>query len=412
MKLTIASVLLAFNLASYSSAGTILPRWGKTLELNSCRGDASGAAYFMTNEPTGNYIIASDIGSDGKLNPRKAVYTGGLGGHANNGGGGDGLVSQGSIVVSSASNMLAVVNAGSNTISVFSFDPSNPTDLRLVGAPISSGGEFPTSVSFSKDGDMLCSLNGGEINGVGCFKVNSTLIAPMTQTQRSLGLNQTTPATGPPGSASQIFVAPDGKNVVVSVKGMSTSAPGYLAVWDIINGTLSKDFNTVPAPSGGQTLFGIAPIQGQQALILADPAIGYDIMDFSGQNRSTAVQVDGQMAICWITYSSKTGNYYMIDAGASRITEVNVDNNLKGNTVNNYSTGNNTGPLDTAIATIGGKDYIYTLAARQTEVNVMSLDGPGQAQIVQKLDIAGPASFVGLPINATNVQGMATFSKP
>ncbi|THU97704.1 hypothetical protein K435DRAFT_887757, partial [Dendrothele bispora CBS 962.96] len=253
-----------------------------------------------------------------------------------------------------------------NTISLFSCDPSNPTDLRLVGAPISIGG--------------------GEINGVSCVKVNSTVIAPMTQTRRSFGLNQTTPVTGPPGSASQIFVAPDGTNVVVSVKGMSASAHGYLAVRDIVNGTLSKDFNTVPAPSGGQTLFGIAPIQGQQALILADPAIGYDTMDFSGQNCSTEVQVDGQMAICWTTYSSKTRNYYMIDAGTSRITEVNVDNDLKGTTgaatVNYYSTGNNTGPLDTAIATIGGKDYIYALAARQTEVNVMSLDGPGQAQIV------------------------------
>jgi len=156
----------------------------------------------------------------------------------------------------------------------------------------------------------------------------------MTQTQRSLGLNQTTPETGPPGSASQVFVAPDGKNAVVTVKGQNASAPGYLAVWDVINGTLSKEFRTVPAPSGGQTLFGLVQVEEEQALIIADPAIGYDIIDFSGQNRSAAYEVDGQMAICWITYSKKTGNYYMVDAGADRITEVAVDGNLKGTTVN------------------------------------------------------------------------------
>jgi hypothetical protein len=122
----------------------------------------------MTNEPTGNYIIASDIGSDGKLNPRRAVYTGGLGGHANNGGGGDGTISQGAVAVSAASNTLAVVNPGSHTITVFSFNSSNPTDLKLIGAPIASGGEFPTSVSFSSDGKMLCALNGGEVNGIRC----------------------------------------------------------------------------------------------------------------------------------------------------------------------------------------------------------------------------------------------------
>ncbi|KAF5354595.1 hypothetical protein D9758_011218 [Tetrapyrgos nigripes] len=406
MKLSVQSVLLSLALA-YCSSATILPRWGKTLEMNSCKGEASGAAYFMTNEPTGNYIIASDIGSDGKLNPRRAVYTSGLGGHANNGGGGDGTISQGAVAVNAASKLLAAVNPGSHTISVFSFDSSNPTDLRLVGAPIASGGEFPTSVSFSKDGKMLCALNGGEVNGIRCFQVSSNSISPLSSTQRSLNLNQTTPETGPPGSVSQIFVAPDG---------MNASDPGYLAVWDIDSSnstspTLSKDFRRISAPSGGQNLFGLVPVKGQQALAVADPAVGYNIIDLSGQNRSASYAVDGQMAICWVAYSEKTGNYYFIDAGADRVTEVAVDGSLKGSTVNNHAVGNNTGPLDPSVATIDGTDYLYVLAAASTEVSVMKLNGAGQTKNVQKLDIIGPASFVGLPVNATNLQGMATYTK-
>ncbi|THU97699.1 hypothetical protein K435DRAFT_965340, partial [Dendrothele bispora CBS 962.96] len=365
----------------------------------------------MTNEPTGNYIIASDIGSDGKLNTRRAVYTGGLGGHSNNGGGGDGLLSQGSVAVSSTSNMLAVVNAGSSTISLFSIDPSEPSSLKLVGAPISSGGQFPNSVAFNKDGDMVCALNSGEVNGVSCFSVSANSVAPLTQTQRSLGLNQTTPSTGPPGSPSQIFISPDGQNVVVSVKGIDASAPGYLAIWDITNGTLSTNSNTIPVPTGGQLPFGFVPIANEQAFVVADPAIGFNIMDMSGQNRSAAYPIDGQKAVCWAAFSSKTGNYYVIDAGASLITEIAVDGDLKASAVKSYSTGNNTGPLDPAVATIGDKDFLYTLTPGTKQVNVMMLNGAGQAQTVQSLDIAGHARSVNVPVNSTNLQGMATFFK-
>ena len=55
---------------------------------------------------------------------------------------------------------------GSNTLSLFSIDPSNPIEIKRVGDPIGSGGEFPVSVAFNKAGDVLCALNGGEINGV------------------------------------------------------------------------------------------------------------------------------------------------------------------------------------------------------------------------------------------------------
>jgi hypothetical protein len=171
-----------------------------------------------------------------------------------------------------------------------------------------------------------------------CFQVTSETISPLSGTHRSLNLNQTTPETGPPGSVSQIFLSPDGKNVVVSVKGTSASNPGYLAVWDIDSSnstspSLSKDFRRIQAPTGGQNLFGLVQVKGEQALIVADPAVGYNILDLSGQNRSASYSVDGQMAICWVAHSEKTGNYYFIDPGANRVTEVAVDGSLKGSVV-------------------------------------------------------------------------------
>ena len=116
---------------------------------------------------------------------RQAVSTGGIGSHGNDAGanGPDALFSQGSVKASASGKILATVNvgfykvhwfridliilqAGSNTISVFSINPSNPTDISMIGSPVGSGGEFPVSVTINSAGDTVCALNGGEVNGV------------------------------------------------------------------------------------------------------------------------------------------------------------------------------------------------------------------------------------------------------
>ena len=58
------------------------------------------------------------------------------------------------------------LQAGSNTISLFSINPKTPTEISLIGNPIGSSGEFPMSLAFNADGSRLCALNGGAINGV------------------------------------------------------------------------------------------------------------------------------------------------------------------------------------------------------------------------------------------------------
>ena len=60
------------------------------------------------------------------------------------------------------------IQAGSNTISLFSIDPSAPTNINKIGNPVSSEGEFPISLAFNADGSQLCTLNGGTVNNVMC----------------------------------------------------------------------------------------------------------------------------------------------------------------------------------------------------------------------------------------------------
>ncbi|KAJ3744397.1 hypothetical protein DFH05DRAFT_1535626 [Lentinula detonsa] len=412
------AVFPAIFFATFSSSSPIVRR-GTTMQMNGPAGQSVGAAYFITNEQTGNFVVAADIGADGTLNLRQAIATGGLGLHGNNGGvtdGPDGLFTQGAIKVSAAAGMLATVNPGSNTLSIFSIDPSDPINLKQIGDPVGSGGEFPVSVAFNKAGDTLCALNGGQVNGVSCFKVDPTKgLTNISGTNRALSLNQTTPATGPAGSASHIIFSEDNTQLIASVKGIPPT-PGFLAVWDVASdGSLSPEFVSVAPAQGGLLPFSMTLIEGKNAILATDAGVGFDIFDFStsgdnSSNVSSVVAIDGQAATCWSSFSNQTGNFYLTDIGTSMVTEVNVDANLKGSIVKQYAQGNNSGTIDNDIASIAGKDFMYILAANATAIDVLSLNAPGQAQNIQKIDIAGPSEAAGLTVSAS-VQGMTTFIK-
>ena len=73
-------------------------------------------------------------------------------------------------------------------------------------------------------------------------------------------------------------------------------------------------------------------IPGQNALIIPDPSIGFDIIDLNG-NRSSAVKIDGQVESGWSSFSQKTNTFFITDIVTSIITEVSIDNNLNAKVV-------------------------------------------------------------------------------
>ncbi|KAF8632058.1 hypothetical protein AX17_004932 [Amanita inopinata Kibby_2008] len=79
------------------------------------------AAYFMNNDPTGNYLFSASIVSTGQMNLVAAYPTGGVGAHAT-GPTPDALFSQGAVTVCKAKNVLAVVNFPVEAISLFLLD--------------------------------------------------------------------------------------------------------------------------------------------------------------------------------------------------------------------------------------------------------------------------------------------------
>jgi hypothetical protein len=219
---------------------------------------------------------------------------------------------------------------------MFAINPSQPSELKMVGQPMSSGGEFPMSLAFNPKGTSLCVLNGGAVNGVKCFSVDAkTGITGTANTVRPLGINQTTPATGPAGSASHVLFNEDGSQLIASIKGTPTD-PGFLAVWDVAaDGSLSQNFRSIAPPTGGALPFGMNLIPGMNAVLATDPAAGFDVISLADNataaagGASSVTNVTGQGAVCWTSHSTKTGNFYLTDIGTSLVTEVNVDKNLK-----------------------------------------------------------------------------------
>ncbi|KAI0756372.1 hypothetical protein C8Q80DRAFT_26133 [Daedaleopsis nitida] len=407
-----ATVLAAALVApSFVSAAPLQRRSSIKMSSASVNLDtAVGAVYFITNEGDINTILAANINSDGTLVLDRAITTGGSGAHGlEDLEAPDPLFSQASIKASAEGEVLAAVNAGSNSITLFAIDPADPTNLQQIGNPASSEGEFPVSLAFNSKGDTLCVLNSGTVNGVNCFDVDKVAgLTGIPNSLRSLGLNQTNPATGLENTASQVLFSEDDTQLLVSVKGDAQN-PGFIAVFDVqADGSLSDDFKQIPAPQGGALPFSMTLIPGTTAVVVPDPQIGFDIIDFVA-NTTTAVKIDGQKTTGWSSFSVKTGDFFLTDLDTSTITEVNVDENLKATIVNQFEQGAGTTTMDNDIATVGDTDFLYVLAPNATVIDIFEIIAAGKLQSVATLDLAGPAQDAGITLNAFNIQGLTTF---
>jgi len=312
------------------------------------------------------------------------------------------------------------VNAGSNTVSMFTIDRKNPSTLKLVGGPTSSEGEFPVSVAVNPGNNMVCVLNGGKINNVQCFSVDKTKgLRAIDGTHRGLKLKDlTTSPKGPAKTVSHIIFNEKGDTLLASIKGDGGKNPGFIAAWEVKDNKLSEKFKKVTVPDGGNLPFGMAVIPDKNAILATDAAVGFEVLDLSSVSsgaskfaaKSNVVKIDNQKATCWVAHSKKTGNFYVSDIDTSKVTEVNVDgNSLKGKVVKSVDLKGGSSLLDLDIAAFNNnKEFIYVLAAGATAVDVLQINGAGDFKSVQTLDIAAPAKKAKLTINKNNMMGMTT----
>jgi hypothetical protein len=213
----------------------------------------------------------------------------------------------------------------------------------------------------SNNFDLVCVLNSGKVNGVACYKVNSTGLKPFGGFH-SLGLNETTPPTGPVGTASQIKFSEDGSKMRVSVKGVPGGTDGFIATWDVdLGGAISTTSTLTSPPSGDGLLpFGMANVVGvPSAVLVTDPALGLTIYNFSGSaTEFIPFAIDGEQLACWVDYSPASKSYFISDLFGI-VFQVSVDTNtLESTLVNTFDLPVGYNSTDLTVASTGDIEYV------------------------------------------------------
>ena len=271
-------------------------------------GFGNGAPVFVeTDGLSGNQVVVYQRRADGTLTPAGTYATGGLGGQLT-GSVVDHTASQGALTYDREDGLLLAVNAGSNTISVFSvFGPH--LQLRQV---IGSGGAFPVSVT-ARHGQVfvLNAEEGGSIQG---FAVAFGHLLRIPALHRSLGSSGTEPGeaeqfTHTPG---QVAFTPDGSKLVVTTKAGGQSI-------DVFKLSPFGGLSAAPVVTSDPTVPFAAAFDQQGHLLVAEAAgaLASFRVNFDGSLSALDSVATEQAATCWLTPAS--GYFYTSNAGSATL---------------------------------------------------------------------------------------------
>ena len=364
-----------------------------------------GAVYTMSNRPAANQVLVNRLSASGQLTLVGMVNTNGTGADTT---AIDALFSQGSMAI--YSNCLFVVNAGSNSLSMFSINTSDATQLTLVSVqPVN--GWFPISVTVNSM--YACVLTGGNITGIRCFTYNASGLFAVMAFDRSLTSyqSQSVPPSGPRQTWSEILFSADNATLIVSLKGYNATMQGCLLFFPLTsNGAVLAATPIAQMPASAVLPFSMTLV-GSNGLLVTDPgAQGVLTMNYASStgmisnSMYTAINTSLAGALCWSTYSSVTRNYYVIGASIAAIVELNLNMSSMTNPVQivqYYQLPNNTGALDATIVTLAGVDYLYVLGTTAQVISGYQLTAAGNAMangtvLVQQGNTTSMPKIVGI----------------
>ncbi|MEU8922401.1 beta-propeller fold lactonase family protein [Kitasatospora sp. NPDC048545] len=311
------------------------------------RPDGGHHAVFVQNDnPAGNQVIAYRRADDGRLTPAATYDTHGLGGQLD-GSVADHLASQGSLTYDPRHALLYAVNAGSDTVTVFSVDGDRLT-LRQV---VDSGGRFPVSVAVHDDVVyVLNALDGGSIQG---YTVHAGRLRAESGWNRRLGLdpNATPQFTNTPG---QVGFTGEGSQLVVTTKANGSS----LLVFNLDRSGAPADAPVVTSLPGAVP-FAFVP-NGAHGLFLAEAgtnAVATLVIHRDGSASQVAQAPTGQSATCWIV--GVRDLLYASNAGSSTLTGLRTADRGRRLTVLG-NTPTDPGTVDAAVSSNGRFLYAQT----------------------------------------------------
>lgn len=337
------------------------------------------AVFVQTDNTAGNQVVAYHRDADGTLTPAGTYDTGGLGGILA-GSIADHLASQGSLTYDPRHALLYAVNAGSDTVSVFSVD-GDRLDLRQT---VSSGGSFPVSVAVSGDVVyVLNALSGGSIQG---YLVADRYLAPMAAWNRPLNLDPTAAPqfTNTPG---QVGFSADRRQLLVTTKA-NTNAVDVFALDRAGAPAAAPVVNTLP----GAVPFSFVK-HGRDQILLTEAgpnAVATFIVHHDGTITQTATSATGQSATCWDTAA---GDYlYASNAGSSTVSGFRFGPH--GNLAAVGTTPTDPGTVDSA-ATEDGR-YLYVQTGVHGIVDEFRVEDDGSLTAIGSQTVPGAVGGEGI----------------
>ena len=276
------------------------------------------AVFVQTDNLAGNQIVAYHRAHDGTLALDNTYATGGLGGQLN-GSMVDHLGSQGSLVSDPEHGLLYAVNAGSNTVSVFSVDGDQ---LSLI-QEVDSGGTFPVSIAIHDDlVYVLNALDGGSVSG---FRIDDEHLHRIWGSTRPLGLSIPADGTQFTHTPGQVAFSADGSQLIVTTK--ANAVGNDIDVFGVGPDGRLSDSPVVNAEPGTVPFAVTFDEEGHMLVGEAGPSA---VVSFTLHDDGTVSQLDsvasGQPGLCWVTpagdffytgntASNSTSGYTSTDSG-------------------------------------------------------------------------------------------------
>jgi 6-phosphogluconolactonase (cycloisomerase 2 family) len=337
----------------------------------------SGTVYTETNQVTGNNVLAYRTGPGGNLALVGTYPTGGTGTGKSPG-------SQGGVALGDNGTLLAVVNGGSNSVSVFSVSPTGA--LQLIETN-SSGGVDPISATIH--GNWVYALNAGSataptsVPDIGGFIVGNPFLR---------GLSDTQPLNAAASSPEEVSFSPDGRSLVVTEKASST-----IDVFPVNSfGVAGPVVTTTLAAGTGPYGFEFTP---DGYAVVSEAAIGA-VATFSIAPNDTVDQVsqvfDGQLAPCWVALTANGGEAFAANAHSGNISAFWVS---PGGTLSLINPNPQTSPgvADTDLA-VGGNSGLYISDQPNFDSSVIAPSGTLSPSITAVSGL--PAGTFGLAATA------------
>jgi 6-phosphogluconolactonase (cycloisomerase 2 family) len=339
------------------------------------------AVFVQTDNSAGNTIVAYHRNHDGTLTLDHTYATGGRGGKLN-GSVVDHLGSQGSLVANAEGSLLFAVNAGSNTLSVFSVAGDRLHLLQVVN----SGGDFPVSVAVHDNLVYVLNALSGSVSG---FQLDGAYLQRIWGSNRSLGLVIPTDATQFTHTPGQVAFSPEGDQLIVTTKANSNGNDidvfavrddGRLSGSPVVNSEPGTVPFAVTFDEAGHLVVGEA---GPSALVtfkLHDDGIVTPLDSLAS----------GQPGLCWVT---ATDDFFYTGNTASNSTS-GYQTTASGKLTLLGATPTDPGTVDASASTNGR--FLYVQTGGKGIVDEFTVNPDGSLSQIGSVTVSGAVGGEGI----------------